>query len=132
MNTREKVLYHQVHPAKLLTDWGTTPPALYLLWRHRLIPGLLIAFVPPVIASYAVMRYADLEKYERSGVGEYLREYMTPAMQGMRLAGAVVTMVGAWFHRPWLIPVGLAIVLLAWARGLILPRKSLKIRGDSA
>jgi len=35
METREKVLYHQIHPAKLLTDWGTLPIALYLLWQRR-------------------------------------------------------------------------------------------------
>ena len=33
MNFKEKSLYHQIHPAKLLTDWITTVPSLFLLWN---------------------------------------------------------------------------------------------------
>jgi len=31
MTNREKVLYHQIHPLKLLTDWSTGAVSFYLL-----------------------------------------------------------------------------------------------------
>jgi hypothetical protein len=123
MNAQERVLYHQIHPAKLATDILSTPPSLYLFWRHRPVSALIVTFLPAISASWAVMRYADLEPYKESAVGHYVRDNMSHTMEGVRFGGLVVMIVGAWYHKPWLLPLGLAVVLFGWFRGLIFPSK---------
>lgn len=75
MEFPEKVLYHQVHPIKLLADWGT---------------GL-----------------------------------------AARLAGLAFVWGGAWVRRPPWIAFGLAVIVAAWARGMLWPSSSLNSRGRS-
>jgi hypothetical protein len=72
MELQEKYLYHQIHPLKLLTDWGTGILALYPLWQHNLLPALMIALIPPPIASFLLIRFAGLEKYRNSSFGTYM------------------------------------------------------------
>jgi hypothetical protein len=122
MELNEKVLYHKIHPAKLFTDWGTMPWALYLLWQRRWLPALIIAFVPSVITSYLLMRYVDLEVYKQSRFGQYVARSMTRSMEGLRFVGAGVMMLGAWKRRRWLLPVGLPIILAGWLRGILVPK----------
>ena len=122
MDNREKTLYNQIHPAKLATDIGSTVPGLYLLWQRDLVFGLIVLFVPAVIASFLLMRYSDLEKYRRSALGSYVARYMTGAMQALRLLGLLIVMAGAWFHIVAFFPLGLLVVILAWTRGLIIPK----------
>lgn len=43
---------------------------------------------------------------------------MTATVQGVRLLGDLVMMVGAWLQNGWLIALGLAIVVAAWLSGL--------------
>jgi hypothetical protein len=50
---KEKVLFHQIHPAKLATDVGAAVISFYFLWQHDLVIGLLTHFTPPPIASAA-------------------------------------------------------------------------------
>ncbi|MGH2503954.1 MAG: hypothetical protein ACRDID_15695 [Ktedonobacterales bacterium] len=50
MTIRERALYHQIHPLKLATDIVVTAPAIALFWAHQFWPGLLVTFVPSVIA----------------------------------------------------------------------------------
>ena len=35
MTLQPKILYHQIHPAKLLTDWAAGFAALYFFWERR-------------------------------------------------------------------------------------------------
>ncbi len=121
MTPREKRLYHQIHPLKLATDISAEIVSLYLFWKHRLLAGMLVLLVPPVIASMLIMRLANLEAYRRSALGRYIREYMTPSAVALRILGTVFTHVGAWFRKPALIPLGLLTVLLGWLRGKLLP-----------
>jgi hypothetical protein len=44
----------------------------------------------------------------------------------VRLLGTVVTHLGAWYRRPALIPLGLVMVLLAWLRGILWPKRTEK------
>jgi putative flippase GtrA len=127
MDLNEKVLYHQIHPAKLLTDWGTLPLALYLFWRHRWRLALIVAFVPSMIASYLLIRCADLEPYKQSRFGQYVARSMTRSMEGVRLVGAGLMMLVAWKRCRWLLPVGLLIILAAWLRGMFLPKAALDL-----
>ena len=124
MTFREKQLYHQIHPLKLATDISAQIVSLYFFWRHALLPGLLVMFLPPILISLLIVRLVNLEPLKDSSVGRYLRHYMTPAMEGVRLAGTVPMVLGAWYHAVWLIPVGLAITLFGWLRGLIFPSRA--------
>jgi hypothetical protein len=94
----EKVLFHQIHPAKLATDIAAAVISLYFLWQHQLVIGLLTHFVPPPIASFAVVRFANLDASKTSRLGIYLARYMTPKAQGTRLAGDLLTVFAAWYH----------------------------------
>ena len=43
MNLQEKMLYHQIHPAKLATDFGVTFSACYFFWRHQIAAAIGIS-----------------------------------------------------------------------------------------
>jgi hypothetical protein len=117
----EKILYHQIHPLKLLTDCTAGFAALPLLWRRRLRAALLVTLVPPILSSILIIRYVDLEPYKRSAFGRYVERYMTREMQGVRLAGYLIMSLGAWYRRPWSVPLGLLVVLFGWSRGILFP-----------
>jgi hypothetical protein len=117
MTFQEKALYHQVHPLKLATDISAQIVSLYFFWIHSLTLGLIVMFLPPIIASLVIVNTVDLTAIKRSKLGHYLQWAMTPAMQGVRLLGTVPMALGAWFHIWWLIPLGLAMVLFGWLRG---------------
>ena len=54
---REKILYRQIHPLKLLTDWSAGFAAFPLFWRHRVRAALLLISVPPILTSVLILRY---------------------------------------------------------------------------
>lgn len=122
LTSREKVLYHQIHPAKLCADIAASLVSLYLFWIHELVLGLLGGFVPSLVASAIIIRYANIEKYAVSPLGRYLAKYMSGTMQAVRLGGQFVVWFGAWYHMPWIIGTGLLIVVLAWWRGKLFPK----------
>jgi len=124
MTPQEKILYHQIHPLKLSTDISAEVVSLYLFWQHRLIAGLAVMFIPPVIVSALLIRLANLEPYKQSAFGRYVRVYMTSLVVAVRLLGTVVTHIGAWYRMPALIPLGLMIVLAGWLRGILWPKSS--------
>jgi hypothetical protein len=64
-----------------------------------------------------VIRFANLEGYRNSRLGEYLVRYMTTLAQAARLFGDLITIVAAWFHSPTGIAGGLIVVLAAWTYG---------------
>jgi hypothetical protein len=118
MDFQEKVLYHQIHPAKLAADVSGSIVSTYLMWRRRFAWAMLAAFVPAVLASVLVMRYADLERRKHSRFGRYVRLYMHRRILGAwRYFGQVVMWVGAWYRVGKLVPIGWAIVLAAWTSG---------------
>lgn len=117
MTLKEKVLYHQIHPLKLTADIGCEPVSLYFFWHHDLVLGLTTHFVPPIAASLILISCADFEAIKRSRAGAYLRRNMTRIVEGIRLAGDIVMVFGAWFHRPSLIIAGVAVIVIAWSSG---------------
>jgi glucose dehydrogenase len=119
MTLKEKLLFHQIHPAKLATDVAAAVVSLYFLWQHELALGLLIHFVPPPLASAAIMRFARLERYKNAPVGAYLLRYMTAWAQAARLLGDLILVLGAWFHSPLALGAGIVIVLSAPSYGLL-------------
>ena len=113
----EKVLYHQIHPAKLATDISAEIVSLYFLWQHELVLGLILHFVPPVVTSAVLVPFGNFEVQKHSRLGRYISWHMTRAIEAIRFAGDIVAVFGAWFRLPALIAGGLLIVLLAWTSG---------------
>jgi hypothetical protein len=118
ITNKEKVLYHQIHPLKLATDISVSIVSLYLFWHHMLIAGLAIHLLPPVAGSLLIMKYASIETQKSSRLGRYIAKHMGALPQGIRLAGDIVTVLGAWYRSWLLIIIGLIIVLGAWMNGL--------------
>jgi hypothetical protein len=123
MTWQEKVLYHQIHPLKLGTDILAQIVSGVLFWQHQLVWGLLAMFIPPIIGSAILLNVLDLRRIQQSAVGRYMKRSMTRAMEALRLAGTVPISFGFWYHMPWLIALGLAMVLFGWLRGLIFTNK---------
>ena len=118
MDFNEKVLYHQIHPAKLAADVSGSIVSTYLMWRRRFAWAMLAAFLPAVVASVLVARYADLERRKHSRFGRYMRIYVDRRfLDAWRFFGQVVMWVGAWYRVGKLIPIGCAIVVAAWPSG---------------
>jgi hypothetical protein len=117
MQLGERVLYHQIHPLKLLTDVGAAIVATDLLWAHRPALALILGFVPSVVVSAALLRWADLEPYRRSPFGRYIRRFMTHRVELARLAGLVPLWGGAWLRRPAIIVAGAVWILGCWLWG---------------
>jgi hypothetical protein len=69
MDFGEKVLYHQIHPAKLAADVSASFVSTYLMWRRKFALAMLGAFVPAIVASVLVIAYADLERRKHSPFG---------------------------------------------------------------
>lgn len=116
-----KKLYQNIHPAKLTTDIGVFFPSTSLIWLHQLVVGVLIGFIPAIIASAVVMKFGNLQKYAATPFGGYIAKYMTGTMEALRFVGLFVSWFGAWNHSWWIIGFGIIIVVLAWLRGKIVP-----------
>lgn len=119
MDFKEKKLYHQIHPLKLLTDWMTGGISLFLLWFHQLIIALVVMFVPSIVVSIVIIKYMSLENIKKSSFGNYMQHSMTSGMEIVRFVGFAMMIVGAWFHVMWLIGCGLMIILVGWLRGMV-------------
>jgi hypothetical protein len=118
MTFKERVLYHQIHPAKLAADIGGSFVSTYLMWRQELMPAMLAAFVPAIVASAIVLWFADLRRLQQSALGRYIHGFMSRSIEASRFGGQIVMWLGAWYHQVWLIPAGLGIVIAAWMSGL--------------
>ena len=118
MNQSDRILFHQIHPAKLVTDAAAALLSLYFLWESDLSLAVVAAMVPPLIASGLVLRFADLEALKRSAIGVHVQRHMTPAMQLLRVGGFLIMAVAAWMHAPLAILAGLTIVAAAWLKGV--------------
>lgn len=117
MTLKEKSLYHQIHPLKLATDIGCEPLSLYLFWRHDLVPGVATHFIPPIAASAVLILCGDFEAIKTSRAGAYLQRHMSRTIEAIRFAGDTVMVLGAWFHQPSVIILGLVAIIIAWCNG---------------
>ncbi|HEV2339235.1 MAG TPA: hypothetical protein VGT05_00525 [Patescibacteria group bacterium] len=117
MTFSEKKLYHQIHPVKLATDIAASIVSLYLFWLHFFWIALTIHFLLPVLGSFFVITFTDLEKLKKSSLGKYVRKYMTGRMEVIRLTGDFITVFGAWYHQWLVIVFGLVMIVAAWLSG---------------
>lgn len=118
MTRAEKYLYHQIHPLKLFTDFATSFWSSWLLWERQPWAAMTLAFVPSMIASAIMIGLVDLAWLRDTYFGHYVARHMTRKIEALRFAGQIAMWTGAWWHLPWLLPLGLLVVLLAWANVL--------------
>jgi len=129
MTLKEKALYNQIHPLKLSTDILAAAVSLYLFWMHQAVPALLLHFVPPLAASWLIIRYVDLEPQKNSVFGRYVAATMTRLIDAVRLFGDLVMIFGAWEQDVTLIVLGLLVIVGAWCNGLIPSKARRKSHG---
>jgi hypothetical protein len=122
LSSRERRLYQQVHPVKLLVDGAAAAAALVLLWRHSAWLGIGVALVPPIVASVTLWHVSDLSSYRSSRIGRYLRQHMTLAAEAFRVGGFIVMALGAWERLAWVLVLGAALIARGWLHGLLRPR----------
>ncbi len=115
----EKVLLHQVHPAKLAADISASIISNALLWQHQLKAGILTRFLLPIAGSALVLSFADVSRLRSRPAGRYVLTQMTPTAMAVRLAGDALMALGAWYRRPAWMFTGLLVVGAGWSRGLI-------------
>ncbi len=120
---RERILLHQVHPAKLVVDWGTGIVSAWLFWQHDIPAGLIVGFVPSIAISVYLILRTDLSPYRKSALGRYFLSPRTRPGDPARLLGLVVMWGGAYFNSIPAAVVGLAIILAAWCKGLLVERR---------
>ena len=118
MTFNEKILYHQIHPAKLTADISGGLVSTYLLWNHQFALAMLVAFVPAILASAILLRFADLQRLKDSRFGKYIHRFMDRRIEAWRFAGQILMWFGAWHHRWWAIVVGTFAIIAAWMVGL--------------
>jgi hypothetical protein len=118
MTRADKLLYHQLHPLKLLTDFATSFLSTWLAWEGRFAAAAGWAFLPSIAVTVALVLLVDLEPYKRSVLGHYVGSFMTRRIEALRLLGQVVMWLGAALHVPWSIPLGFLVIVYGWLRGL--------------
>lgn len=111
MNLRDRVVYHQVHPAKLITDPLSGFLATILLWRRHVPSGLIVAILPPAAVSSLLIRRANLRPQRRSPLGHYAKAVPLWTLVP-RLIGYAVLLGGAWQRNRLVCVVGVVLALL--------------------
>ncbi|HEY8209272.1 MAG TPA: hypothetical protein VIG99_17410 [Myxococcaceae bacterium] len=121
MDRRERLLVHQIHPAKLATDISVAIVSTVFFWRHEWVAALAVIAVPAPVASALLMR-SDLSRWRATAAGQHVLTHMTTPMMAVRSAGAVVMALGGWWRSPALIAASVALIVLGWSRGLFVRR----------
>jgi hypothetical protein len=122
MTFEEKILYHQIHPLKLSVDIGTSLLTTYFAWQHNIVWFLVLFLIPSIVATMALIKFADLERLKTSSFGKYIEKYMTRLVEVIRFAGQIIMWVSAWFHLPILIAIGVSVIIAGWLNGLLFKR----------
>lgn len=122
MTLQEKNLYQQIHPARLIADWASGIAACYLFWQNDIWFGVALSFVPSLIVSLLVIRFADLEKIQQSKFGDYFKRTYNKKVDLIRFAGFVVAAGASWWQNIPGVAAGFAVILGTWTYGLILKK----------
>ena len=119
LDIRERILLHQVHPAKLAVDWVTGLTAAWLFWDHSLPAALIVGFLPSILVSIYLILRVDLLPYKETRLGRYFLSPVTRPGDPVRLLGLVVMWGGSWLNSIPAAAAGLAIILYGWGKGLL-------------
>ncbi len=122
MNVIDKTLYHQIHPFKMVTDVVAAFAAVYLIWQHLLIEGLVVGFIPSLAISFFMIRTMEFDRQKQSQFGKYVKRYMGRGADTARSIGFLVMLGGGWFRFWWLIALGFLVIIGAWVNGLVYKR----------
>lgn len=122
MTLQEKNLYQQSHPVRLITDWATGIGACYLFWQKEIWLGAAIAFLPSLIVSLFVIRFANIEKLADSRFGKYFKRTYNKKVDLIRFGGFVVMAGASWWENIPGIAVGFVIIIGTWTYGLFLKK----------
>jgi hypothetical protein len=123
LDIRERILLHQVHPAKLVVDWGTGLIAAWLFWDHNLPAALIVGFLPSILISIYLILRVDLSRYKETPLGRYFTSPLTRPGDPVRLFGLVVMWTGAWFNSILAAAAGLVIIVFGWGKGLFVRKR---------
>lgn len=126
LRLKERILLHQVHPVKLAVDWVTGFAAAWFFWEKEIVVALIVGLIPSVVVSAYMVSRTDLARYRDTALGRYVLSERTRPNDQVRLAGMVIMWGGAWWNSIPVAAAGLAVILLAWGRGLLVKEK-----GDS-
>lgn len=128
MTGPDRERYHQLHPAKLLVDWGTAIAAGGLLWWRQPLTAIVVGFVPSIAATLVLLsgRFDHaLEAIQRKRVAHAITSQLSADINALRFAGLAISWAGCWFHHASLLPAGVFVILggwwLAWRRGVTRP-----------
>lgn len=124
LSRRDKLLYHQIHPLKLFVDFASSFWSTWLLWQQSWSSALLVGLVPSLLITALLVGFSDLRWLCATPLGRYLAQTMTRKIEALRFAGQIAMWCGAAVHVPWLIPLGLFVVLMAWGSGLWSAKRS--------
>lgn len=119
MTFQEKNLYQQIHPVRLLTDWITGIGACFLFWQRDIWFGVTLSFLPSLIVSLLIVRFADLEKIKNSAFGQYFQRTYTRKVDLIRFFGFLVVASASWWQMVPGIVAGFLIIVGTWTYGLI-------------
>ena len=115
MRLADKVLVHQVHPAKVGVDVTASVVSNVLLWRARPKAALAVRVLLPLAGSAAVLGLADLDALAVTRRGRYVCAHMPPSAQAARLAGDAVMGLGARRRSLMLLIAGAGIIVAGWS-----------------
>lgn len=118
MTLADKVLVHQVHPAKIGVDAAGSVISYLLLWKAQPRAAIAARTLLPVLGSLAVLSLADLDALAQTRRGRYVLAHMPPSAQAVRLAGDAVMGVGARRHSVLLLVAGAAVVAVGWSHAV--------------
>ena len=111
----DKVLVHQVHPAKIGADITASVVSNALLWQGRIKAALAVRAVLPVAGSVAVLTLADLDALAQTAPGQYVLAHMPPSAQAVRLVGDALMGLGARRHSVALLLAGATVIAAGWS-----------------
>lgn len=123
LDIRERILLHQVHPAKLAIDWGTGLIAAWFFWDHMLPAALIVGFIPSILISLYLILRVDLSRYKETRLGRYFISPLTRPGDPVRLLGLIVMWTGAWFNSILAAAAGLGIIIFGWGKGLLVKKR---------
>jgi hypothetical protein len=118
MQLDEKVLVHQVHPAKVAADVTASVVSNVLLWRGRPKAGLAVRVVLPMAGSGIVLAVADLEALAQAKRGQYVLAHMPASAQAVRLAGDALMGLGAHRRSVALLALGAVVIVTGWSHAV--------------
>ena len=132
----------EIHPVIAGTDIAAEMAACALFWRRKPLAGLLVRLVPPVVATALMTRGVATASAEQDPPGAGTDPAGAPPVpairptinHGIRVAGDVLLLWGAWRRKTPVILAGAAVVAFGWSVKVVGPggRESQPAPGDGA